>query len=386
MKFEFALLWCKFREYIFVKPHEQTKLYGLDHLRALAITLVFLYHYKIPIFGHPEWLTDIAKFGWTGVDLFFVLSGFLISSQLFSQIKQGVPISFKQFFLKRFFRIIPAFWVVVAIYFCVPQFHERESLSPLWRFLTFTQNFGLDIRQCGTFSHSWSLCVEEHFYFFLPISLICFQRTKLFKNAYWLLIALFLLGFFIRNYCWNNLFLPNIDRDNAWLFWYKYIYYPTYNRLDGLLVGVSIAGIYQFLPTLWSKVSRFGNLLVVLSLIVLTAAYFLCYEEESFYATIFGFPLASIGYGLMVAGAISPNSFLFRLNSKTTTFIATLSYALYLTHKGVIHVTQGLLADKIDVNGNLMLLICIVICVLAALLLNMAIEKPFMKLRDKIIA
>lgn len=368
-----------------MKLHEQTKLYGLDHLRALAITLVFLYHYRIPIFGHPEWLTDFAKFGWTGVDLFFVLSGFLISSQLFSQIKQGKTISFKQFFLKRFFRIIPAFWVVIAIYFCIPLFHERESLSPLWRFLTFTQNFGLDIKQCGTFSHSWSLCVEEHFYFFLPLILICFQFTKLFKKAYWLLIVLFLFGFLIRNYCWNNFFLPNINKDNAWLFWYKDIYYPTYNRLDGLLVGVSIAGLYQFLPNLWSKVSRFGNLLIVISLLLLTAAYFLCYEEESYFATIFGFPLVAIGYGLIVIGAISPTSFLYKFNSRITTFIATLSYALYLTHKGVIHVTQGLLADKIDVNGNLMLLICIATCVFAALLLNLTIEKPFMRLREKII-
>ncbi len=369
-----------------MESRNQTKLYGLDHLRALAITLVFLYHYKIPIFGHPEWLTDFAKFGWTGVDLFFVLSGFLIASQLFSQMKKGKTISFKQFFLKRFFRIIPAFWVVVAIYYFIPSFHERESLSPLWRFLTFTQNFGLDIKKCGTFSHSWSLCVEEHFYFFLPVILIGLQFTRLFKKAYWLLIILFLLGFIIRNYSWNNCFIPNSDKENAWLFWYKYIYYPTYNRLDGLLAGVSIAGLYQFMPNLWSKVSRFGNLLIFFGLAVLTASYFLCYEEESYYATIFGFPLVAIGYGLIVTGAISPTSFLYKLNSRATTFIAVLSYALYLTHKGIIHVTQTLLAEKINVNGNLMLLICIVMCVCGAMLINLIVEKPFMTLREKIIA
>ncbi len=66
--------------------HQQTKFYGQDHLRKLAIVLVFLFHYKIPIFGHPEWLIEFAKFGWIGVDLFFVLSGFLISSQQFSQL------------------------------------------------------------------------------------------------------------------------------------------------------------------------------------------------------------------------------------------------------------------------------------------------------------
>ena len=63
--------------------NNQHKFYGLDHLRALAIVFVFLFHYFILSGGKPEWLPDLAKFGWTGVDLFFVLSGFLISSQLF---------------------------------------------------------------------------------------------------------------------------------------------------------------------------------------------------------------------------------------------------------------------------------------------------------------
>jgi len=344
-----------------------------------------MFHYRGAIFGHPEWTNDFGKFGWTGVDLFFVLSGFLISSQLFAQIKKGKRISYRQFFLKRFFRIIPAFVVVVVIYYFVPQFHERESLSPLWRFATFTQNFGLDIKQYGTFSHSWSLCVEEHFYLLLPLTLIFLQFTKRFKKAYWILIVLFLSGFAIRNYCWNNLFLPYASDDHAWVYWYKYIYYPTYNRLDGLLSGVAIAALYQFAPNLWNKISRFGNWLALLSLLVLTGAYFLCVEEQSYLATIFGFPLIAIGYGMLVMSAVSPASFLYKWNSKITTIIATLSYALYLSHKGVIHVTQVLLSDKIDVNGNLMLLICVGNCVLAALILNVVIEKPFMKLRGKII-
>lgn len=159
------------------------KLYGLDHLRAFAILYVFLFHYFILSEGQPQWLPDIAKFGWTGVDLFFVLSGFLISSQLFFQIKQGQNISLKQFFLKRFFRIIPVFLVSLGLYFGFPFFREKESLPPLWKFLTFTQNLGLNLKDFGTFSHAWSLCVEEHFYLILPLILILFQLIKCFlKN------------------------------------------------------------------------------------------------------------------------------------------------------------------------------------------------------------
>jgi peptidoglycan/LPS O-acetylase OafA/YrhL len=360
------------------------KLYGLDHLRALAIVFVFLFHYFILSGGQPEWLPDFAKFGWTGVDLFFVLSGFLISSQLFAQIKRGQKISFKKFFLKRFFRIVPAYLFIVGVYFCFPFFREKESLPPFWKFITFTQNLGLNLKDFGTFSHAWSLCVEEHFYLLLPLILILFQFTNLLKRSYWLLIALLLFGFAIRIYSYNQFYLPKIEDGNGWLYWYKYIYYPTYNRLDGLLVGISIASVHQFLPAIWDKITKYGNLFIVLSFAVLTSAYFLCYNQMTFNASVFGFSLIAIGYGFMVIGAVSSTSFLYKWNSKVTTLIATLSYSVYLTHKGVIHMTHQLLFHY-EFDNNLMLLICIGTCIGFAYLLHLTIEKPFMKLRNQII-
>jgi peptidoglycan/LPS O-acetylase OafA/YrhL len=367
-----------------LNTHIQKKLYGLDHLRALAILSVFLFHYFILSQGQPEWLPDVAKFGWTGVDLFFVLSGFLISSQLFAQIKQGENIKFKQFFLKRFFRIVPAFLVTVGLYFLFPLFREKESLPPIWKFLTFTQNLGLNLQDFGTFSHAWSLCVEEHFYFFLPIILIILQRGKVLKNSYWLIAALFLFGFIIRVYSFNHLYTPKAQLENSWMYWYKYVYYPTYNRLDGLLIGVCIAGIYQFLPTTWNKISKYGNQFVILGLAVLTGAYFLCEDTQTYIASIWGFPLVALGFGLLVIAALSPTCFLYKWKSKVTTYIATLSYAIYLTHKGIIHITHQLLVSfKFD--NNVVLLICLFTCLFGAVLLNLIIEKPFMKLRDKFI-
>lgn len=360
------------------------KLYGLDHLRALAITFVFLFHYYILSKGEPKWLPDTASFGWTGVDLFFVLSGFLISVQLFAQIKQGTVISFKSFFLKRFFRIIPAFLVTVGIYFCVPVFREKESLPPLWQFLTFTQNLGLNLKEHGTFSHAWSLCVEEHFYLCLPLILILLQYTQKIKHGYFLLIGLFVFGLAIRYYSFNHLYLAHVEDESSWVYWYKYIYYPTYTRLDGLLVGVSIASLYQFAPNIWQKVAQYGNWFIVLGIAVLSAAYFLCEDQQTFAASVFGFPLVALGYGCIVIGAVSPSCFLYQNASRLTTFIASISYALYLTHKGVIHLTHYTLADY-ALNSNLLLLICMVTCVLAAYLLHLAIEKPFMRLREKLL-
>ena len=218
----------------------------------------------------------------------------------------------------------------------------------------------------------------------MPLILIVLQSSNLIKKSYWLLIALFVFGFAIRIYSFNYFYLPKIEANSSWMYWYKYIYYPTYSRLDGLLVGVSIAGIYQFLPIVWSRISQYGNLLIAFSLVILAGAYFLCEDQQTFNASVFGYPLVSIGYGCMVSGAISPTSFLYRWHSTITTSIATLSYAIYLTHKGVIHLTHYLLTG-FTIDNNLMLLICIATCLASAYLLNIAIEKPFLRLRDKII-
>ena len=104
----------------------------------------------------------------------------------------------------------------------------------------------------------------------------------------------------------------------------------------------------------------------------------------TFTASVFGFPLIAIGFGFLVVGAISPKSFLYKWNSKVTTFIATLSYAIYLTHKGVIHMTH-LVLKNFNIDSNLMLLISIATCMIFAVLMHFTIEKPFMKLRERVL-
>jgi len=104
---------------------------GLDHLRALAVILVVLYHYSL--FGHPAYLHEtIGNFGWTGVDLFFVLSGYLIGGQLLSRVARNQPVDYGTFYLKRFLRIIPAYLAVLILYFTIPAFTERSTLPPYY--------------------------------------------------------------------------------------------------------------------------------------------------------------------------------------------------------------------------------------------------------------
>lgn len=316
------------------------------------------------------------------MDLFFVLSGFLIASQLFEDVRQGQPISLKEFFIKRFFRILPAYWVTLAVYFSLPAFREKEALPAFWRFVTFTQNFGLNLAVKGAFSHAWSLCVEEHFYVVLPLVLLALQRFGGWKKAYWLVPLLFVTGFVVRWLAYQQ--FATTGEGNPVL-WYQYVYYPTYNRLDGLLAGISIAAVYRFLPARFAALKTYGNWWIAGGAILLGFAYWLCAEPQTPGASVFGFPLIALGYGLVVLGAISEGSFLYRWPSRFTGFIATLSYGIYLTHKGIIHITRELLCGY-ALPETLVLFVCVLTCVAGAYVLHVIIERPFMQWRKQLLA
>ena len=195
------------------------------------------------------------------------------------------------------------------------------------------------------------------------------------------------MGLATRWWVYNHIVLPTAAAEGGWVNWYKWIYYPTYSRLDGLLTGVSIAALFQFRPLLKEKLTAYGNLLLVLSIFVLAVAYYICINEQSFAASVVGFPLVSIGYGLMVIGAISPTCFLYKFKSGITEKIAMLSYAIYLTHKIIIHLVQMQFAKlNISKESNAMMLIAIVFCLAGALLMNKTIELPFLRLRGRILA
>jgi peptidoglycan/LPS O-acetylase OafA/YrhL len=363
---------------------EHYKLLGLDHLRAFAILYVILFHYQF--FGHPVWVRGIAGFGWSGVDLFFVLSGFLISGQLFGTIAKGKQISLSEFFIKRFFRIIPPFLFVVILYAAFPALREWGHLSPIWRYLTFTLNFGLDLRKYGTFSHAWSLCVEEQFYFFLPLLFVLFSYFKMGSRAAYLLIALFIGGFIIRLWSWNHFIEPVLSTDNYGAYWNEYIYYPTYNRLDSLLVGVSIAGLYTFYPSVKAMVNKYCTLVMFSGIALWAISYLVCNGYSTYNTAMWGFPLIAVSYGLILAAVVCPASPVYRFKSYVTAQIATLSYSMYLTHKIVIHAVQNQLQNAgVDKNSNLTMLICLIAVIAGALLSRYVIEKPAMQLRDRIL-
>ncbi|MCJ7932525.1 MAG: acyltransferase [Chryseobacterium sp.] len=365
--------------------HSQ-RLYGLDHLRSLAIILVLLYHYRA--FQHPGWVDSVGRFGWTGVDLFFVLSGFLISGQLFRELENTQTIHWKTFYIKRFFRIIPPYAFTLFLYFTFPFFREREALPQVWKLITFTQNFGLDVIDQGTFSHAWSLCIEEQFYLILPLFLLFLHQRNRFKYLVILIVLFIAFSLVFRFMMWNE-FLKTSNRDSLefWRVWYMKIYYPTYTRLDGLGIGVLIGYLMQFSSVFQQKVHRYGNPLFFAGTLLLGLSFWICNEQASEGASIFGFTGVAVSYGFMVMSAVSSSSFLFRSGSFITAQLAALSYAIYLSHKGIIHMVQHTL-DYLGIQtaDTISLFICLLACIAGALLYRFVIEQPFAQLKKRVLS
>jgi peptidoglycan/LPS O-acetylase OafA/YrhL len=140
----------------------------LDVLRCIAVVLVMLHHGGISHF--------FSQAGWAGVDLFFVLSGFLISGLLFSEYRKRHAISFKRFFIRRGLKIYPAFYGYLLLT-AITSYKVLGSMTPPAQYLHeifFVQNYWP-----GVWNHTWSLAVEEHFYIFLPIFLLVLVRLSL---------------------------------------------------------------------------------------------------------------------------------------------------------------------------------------------------------------
>ena len=287
-------------------------------------------------------------------------------------------------------RILPAYLVVLTLYFLIPAFRERSELPPLWRFLTFTQNYGLDLIREGAFSHAWSLCIEEQFYLGLPllILLITAIGPSRSNSSIWILPALFLLGFTLRLYNWYHFLEPILrtpEHPGFAIAYYKWIYYPAYTRLDGLLAGVSLAALYHFRPQTWQRITRHGNALLLAGLALIAAAWWVAHDDYqySFRGAIFGYPLISLAYGVLVLAALSPSCVLYRYPSRASAIIAALSYSIYLTHKQILHLSHKLLDRWLDPHGWLSYLVSIAVCLLVGWLLRIAIELPLLRVRDK---
>ncbi len=345
---------------------------GLDVLRAVAILWVMAFHAQTMSLGVP--LLGLTEWGWVGVDLFFVLSGFLIGRQWLAGSGVGA------FYRRRLFRIVPAYAVVVAAYFAVPQCRERPQIQPLWQFLTFTENLFIDARGGKAFSHVWSLCVEEHFYLLFPM--IAFALTRRPSRAATMVVLAVLVfgGMAWRAHVWFDL-LAGLEERDLGKKYLERIYYPTPCRLDGLVAGVTLAVIERYSVKTWAALMARPRVLFGAAVLfaAVTAAVF--WEAPSAGAAVVGYPVLALAMGCLVASACSERAWVNRLWVPGAGGIAAISYSLYLTHKIAFHLVHDWAGEWLGSHDAVAWVTYPAVALVVGLGLHWAVERPALWLR-----
>lgn len=363
-------------------PFATTRIRGLDTLRALAILLVLMSHYagfvsRQQIFGF------VGEVGRAGVDLFFVLSGYLIGNQICAAIARGEALALKTFFARRLLRTLPNYYVLLAVYYMLPSLLNGSSVAPLWQFLTFTQNFGLQYGQ--TFTHSWSLCVEEQFYLILPLLawLLVKLTTKISDRKYalvaaWgLLVAAILGGMAFRGYAVLD------SGKNAFS---QELYYSSFARFDELLPGVALAMIKNFHDRLFARLMAWSNALLAAGAALAGVTLYLLHGDDmaSFAVTTLGYSLLAMGFALLVCSALSPRSLLNKLPIPGAASMALWSYAVYLAHKPIFMLLAPVMREHhISTTEPLNVALVFAAGIGGGWLLYKLVESPFMRLRER---
>ena len=362
-----------------------SKLPGLDLLRAAAIAWVMVYHAALFGLAPLDWW--IVRFGWMGVDLFFVLSGFLIAGQLLRPYAQGLRPDFRRFFVRRLLRTLPAYWVVLAVYLLFPIVREEPHLQPAWVFLSFTQNLLLGDKP-NAFSHAWSLSVEEQFYLALPVIIVLLAIRPSARKVVGAILAILVLGMALRGWFWLHDVAPGPLDHAGHLHGMRYmrlIYYPTYSRLDGLLAGAAAAAIKAFRPGLWSKLTSRPNLLLAAGVLGLgLSMVFFKQQIAGFWPAVFGYPLIAISMALMVAAASDARSLIGARAIPGASALAAGAYSLYLSHKMIFHAFGTGLLQTPALPRSLVPTEALVAALVVGTTLYWAVERPFLKLRERL--
>jgi peptidoglycan/LPS O-acetylase OafA/YrhL len=352
------------------------RLRGLDLLRACAILLVLMTHYSGFVNGRPTFGV-VGQVGWAGVDLFFVLSGYLIGNQLLAPAARGEALSLKAFFVRRLLRTLPNYYVVLAVYwlFQGPPIGGSSMAAP-WRFLTFTQNFGLAYGQ--TFTHSWSLCIEEQFYLLLPLAVLALARIGFPVRLAW-----GVLGGAIAAGMATRAAAFALHGHDAFM---AEVYYSSFCRADELLPGVAIALLRNFQPHAFARLLRHANVLCAAGF-VMSVGMLTCIHLDwpaTFVTSTFGFSLLAIAFGLLVCAALAPHCVLNRLYVPGAAQLALWSYAVYLVHKPVFMALRPQLERlHVDVGAPPTIVAVMGAGIAGGWVLYRCVETPFMRLRAR---
>jgi peptidoglycan/LPS O-acetylase OafA/YrhL len=327
----------------------------LDALRAIAVLLVLGCH----VTWQPLW----SRCGWTGVDLFFVLSGFLIAGLLFREYKSRTRLDIWRFLTRRAMKIYPAYYVLLIGTLVFDLLRERAiSWSNIWPDLFFVQNY-----RPGLWEHLWSIGTEEQFYLLLPLTfalLILKGRSSPFEQIPVLCMSVMCFCLLAR--------IASVvcQTDARW--------FPGCIRgFDGIALGVAIAYLSEFRPEYLSAVCKKRTLLLTGSLLCLLPA--IAYPQTHPVMGTVGLTLLYFGYaGLLI--------FFLRFVDgegrviRALAFVGSYSYTIYLFHMPVAYyLVPALQFDRNIVFGTYLAVSIVLGTVMAKL-----IEHPTLRARERL--
>lgn len=350
---------------------------GLDLLRAIAVVWTMLFHsYLVGGLG-KDW-SWLSRYGWMGVDLFFVLSGFLIGSQVLKPLANGGRFSFRDFYTRRAFRILPAFFAVLALYLLWPGFREAPGMEPWWKFAGFFMNLSIDYTRHAAFSHAWSLCVEEHFYLLFPLLALALLRRPSAKIFVATCVFIVAMGIALRTGTW--LHFDTLGSDRNWFV--ENIYYPTWNRLDGLLAGVILAVWKTYRPDSWTRAATRANVVLVGGLATMALSFWLFRERTGLLGNSIGWPVLSLGLAMLVFAGAQTDSWIGRRALPGASWLAAVSYSLYLVHKPIYGLVQAHFGGALEGHGYLAFASYGLASLAGAAVLYYFVEHPTLRMRE----
>lgn len=349
---------------------------ALDGLRGLAILLVVVYHN----FG----FINVFFFGWLGVDLFFVLSGFLITDILLKTVgKKGY---LKNFYIRRVLRIFPLYYLSLIFFLIVlPQTTIQLDVQyyvdhQVWLW-TYLQNWIYTFQspgQTNALNHLWSLAVEEQFYLLWPLAVLIIRKPG-YLLLFISLVLVAVLG--LRLLVWMNQI-----SDLAYFNLY------TFTRIDGLCIGCMIALLQRVKSNFLEK----NKAIIVLCFAGLNFGFFFVNRRYQFsfpYLAFAGYTTFAMMFGLLVNEAVTRQSKLINLlfNNPLLKFFGKISYGFYVFHWPVYLFLFPYLLPWISklTNGTLVQFLVSVVATIAAIVISWLsyqyFEKYFLKLKDKFV-
>jgi peptidoglycan/LPS O-acetylase OafA/YrhL len=305
---------------------------GLDLVRFCAVLLVLFRHFDFSQMTHPAF-TFVNNGGWVGVDLFFVLSGFLISSLLFQEFKRDGELKLGRFLARRIFKIWPPFWlVIVATVFLATRMNLSFDKRQLWNEILLIQNYFP-----GIYVHTWSLAVEEHFYVALFLVLSVLKKYR--PNSFLQFLPKLCLFFMGLCFLWRmaSVFLEA-----------KYGYtrhmFATHLRIDSLLFGVLLSYFVQFRNLLEYLKKVPSYCLITVGILLLLPAFIFSIEKDRWILGV-GANLFYLGSGMIILAAVRIKNSQ-KMYLRLCGALGAVSYSVYLWHI-IVKDCEGLVIKKL---------------------------------------